>query len=501
MIGFLVIGHLGRGAKAMARAEALDGEERYGKAMDAYKRVLAIEGGSTRGMLARQRIDEIEALVQRREEEGLYLSEVRAAEQRANAGPSALAAAVEKLEKLSRESAIALQVASKPLRKLRERLETRAAKELAKRKSEAGDFLAKREYANAMKLFQEFPSWCGRTTSWGEAEAEAADIEERARRESGEAFSRAEALLNELATRPSALGEAQSLLSPFIRRTGMKEIEDAARALRDRIKARAREVRGAATARVERARLAEAETFARRCRLLQHGYHFKAARTLARRAQSRLREQGTFERAEELDGRVEAIIRSENLFDKLLARIAAAQLKAHSIEVPAGPRGRVIKGRVIGARKKTDELVMRTESGPEARIDWGRLPAAEILKLFRAMPLEPADRLTIAEFCLEHGLLAEARRELIYTTRVGPQHRELALALLARARNTSAVRSPDEEDAATLAEFALVEATAGRVGEARKAHLLLTTRYAATAVSGAARVSIEQAIRAAGGGD
>ena len=300
--------------------------------------------------------------------------------------------------------------------------------------------------------------------------------------------------MEELAARPSAIEEARRILFPLMHRTGMPEIARAARAARDKIEARAKELRGRAEGRAREARVAEAERFVRLEQLFQHGYRFGEARRFARRAQAMLVKQGMAARAEELGGRVEAITRAEILFETFLRRVDEGKLRDQKVAVPGG-----VVGRLVGVRRDAAALVVATRTGGERRVRWERFPPAEMLKLFRAMRPSPGERLSVAEFCLEHGMVHAARSQLRFASRVMPEHRPLADRLKARARNASGSKPPEEDDAATLVELALEEAAAGHLDEARSALDLLRTRYAATTAAREKLAEVKAAVDAAAG--
>ncbi|MHC4503966.1 MAG: protein kinase domain-containing protein, partial [Planctomycetota bacterium] len=417
--GLYVASHLGRGARAFERAGRLEQAGRFREAVAAYEEVLAIEGTSALGIRARQRLRAVGDRIVDGKDKERCLEEVRAAEREAASGPEGLARAVKRLRSVSR-SAVGEEVAAEALKKLGEELEASAAGELDKRKRRSASLIAGHRYAEAIRHLSSFPSCFAGTQAAGGAATAAAEATERARETAATALEKVDTLTEELAARPSALEEARKILFPLVHRTGMPEIASAASAARDKIEARAKELRGRAEGRAREARVAEAEKFVRLERLFQHGYRFGEARRFARRAQTMLVKQGMAARAAEFGARVEAITRAEILFETFLRRVDEGKLRDRRVAAPGG-----VVGRLVGVRRDTAALVVAVPTGGERRVRWERFPPAEMLKLFRAMRPSPAERLSIAEFCLEHGMVHEARSELRYANRVMPEHRPL----------------------------------------------------------------------------
>ena len=478
IFGAVLAGYLGRGAKAFERARKLDAAGRFDDAVLAYREVLRIEPpSSSLARKARARIEAIEAVAGLEGERARCHEIVRAAEAESAGGGGALARAVEKLQALSETGEVGLEVASEPLERLRKTLDDEAASKLRAIREDAAALVSKKRYGEAARLFSQYPSYYQGLAASEGVEEEGPRIEEQARSDWVAAQTRVAGLMEDMARRTEALEEARNILIPFARRTGIAEIEKEAKALREKVEAHARDVAKAADDAAAKARTAEADRIAARALLLEHGYHFDKARTLLRRAESIYRLQGKGARADEIERKIKAITRPEILFDMLLKNITQMKLRQHTVTVPGGP-----VGRVVGVRKESTEFTVRAESGGGGNVKWDRLPPGEIVNLFRAMGPTPDDRLVIAGFALDHGLASDAKKELMYASRVRSENAPLARLLKFRAQVGTPVR-PDEKDAKTLADLALSEVAEGSVDAAREHLELLKTRYAETAAA------------------
>jgi len=478
VFGVFLAKYLGRGAKAFERARKLEEAGRLEDAVLAYREVLQIEPpASLLAAKARARIEAIDETAGLVSERARCLEIVRAAEAESKDGGGALARAVGKLQALSKTSGVGLEVASGPLETLRKRLNDEAASELRSMREKAGALVSKKRYGDAARLFSQYPSYYRGLPASEGVDDEGPRIEEQARSDWAAARARVSGLMEDVGRRTEALEEARNILIPFARRTGIDKIESEAKALREQVEARARDVAQAADDAATKARMAEADTIAARALLLEHGYHFDKARTLLRRAESIYRLLGKGARADEIERKIKAITRPEIRFEMLLRKIAERKLGQHTVSVPGGP-----VGRVVGARKESTEFTVRADSGAGGSVKWDRLPPGEIIKLFRAMAPTPDDRLVIAGFALDHGLAAEAKKELMYASRVRSENAPLARLLKFRAQVGTPIR-PDEKDAKTLADLALSEVAEGRVDAAREHLELLKTRYAGTAAA------------------
>jgi serine/threonine protein kinase len=481
--GFLV-GHLGRGRRAFERAQKFEEAGRFSRATKAYQDVVRIESASsTLAMRARSRIEAIMAVADEERERTRCLEGVKSAEADAAAGGGELVRAIERIQTISRSSDAGFEIASEPLARLRKRLDELAASELKAIREEAAALIDKNRYTDAARLFSEFPSYYRSLPVTEGVDAEGPRIMEQARTDWAAARSQVRRLMANLGRDNRAMAESQSILIPFVNRTGIAAIQDEARALRKQVEARAQDVSRNAADSATKARMAEAETIVAQALLLEHGYHFDHARKLLRRAEGMFRNQGKRARADELGRRIAAIQRPEILFDLLLGRAAEMKLGKHTIAVAGGP-----KGRVVGARKESEEFFVRTESGAGTRVKWDRLPPAEIVKLFRAMKPTPDDRLVIAAFALDHGLVSHAKKELLFANRVRAENVPLARILKFRVK-IGAPALPDEVDAKTLADLALSVAEKGDTKKALEFLELLQTRYAETE---AARTRVEE---------
>ncbi|MHC4247753.1 MAG: protein kinase domain-containing protein [Planctomycetota bacterium] len=492
VFGVFLAGYLGRGRSAFDRARRLDEAGRRAEAMQAYREVLRIEPpSSSLAVRARGRLEAIEAEADRERERERCLEAVRAAESAAAAGGRELVRAVEKLEVVRDSSVVGSEVATEPLARLRKRLEAEAAAKLRSIRERAAALVTEKRYAEAIRLFSEVPGFYRGLRIARDIDAEGPRIEKLARADWAVAQARVAVLMEALGRDIGALDEARDVLIPFIHRTGMPDIAREAKDLRNRAEARARAVSQAADDKAKKARANEAGIVAARALLLEHGYHFDEARKFFRRAEVMYRRQGKGTRADELGLRVQSITRIEILFEMFLRRTAEMALARHAIALPGGARGRA-----VGARRGSEELVVRTESGVTRRVKWDRFHPEEVVTLFRAMKLKPDDRLVVAEFCLEHGLIVQARQELLYASRVRPENAPLAQALKERAQGGAAAR-PDEDDAKTLADLAFSQAAEGQVARARELLDLLKTRYAETTSARARADEIAEAIAAA----
>ncbi|MHC5055637.1 MAG: protein kinase domain-containing protein [Planctomycetota bacterium] len=492
VFGVFLAGYLGRGRSAFDRARSLDEAGRRAEAMQAYREVLRIEApSSSLAVKSRARLEAMEAEADRERERERCLVDVRAAESAARAGGRELVRAVEKLEVVRDSSVAGFEVAAEPLARLRKRLEAEAEARLRSIRERAAELVTEKRYAEAIRLFSEFPGYYRGLPVARDIDAEGPRIEKQARADWAVAQARVAVLMEALGRDIGALDEARDVLIPFIHRTGMPDIAREAKGLRSQAEARSREISQAADDRAKQARANEAGIVAARALLLEHGYHFDEARKFFRRAEDMYRRQGKGTRADELGLRVQSITRIEILFEMFLRRTAEMALARHAIALPGGARGRV-----VGARRGTEELVVRTESGATKRVKWDRFHPEEVVTLFRAMKLTPDDRLVLAEFCLEHGLIVQARQELLYASRVRPENAPLAQALKERAQGGAAAR-PDEDDAKTLAGLAFSQAAEGQVARARELLDLLKTRYAETSPARTRADEIAEAIAAA----
>ncbi len=491
LFGGILASFLGRGRSAYDRASALDQAGRRAEAIEAYRDVLEVEApSSTLAVRARGRLEAIAAEIEREKERERCIEEVLAAEAEAAGGGRDLLSAIRKLNILKGRSVPGLEVASEPLAKLEKRLNDGAAAEFRSIREQAAALASKKRYAEAVDAFSKFPSYYRGLPLAKEVSSERARIKKQARDEWASARVRVTDLMERLGRGSAALNEARDILIPFVRRTGMADIAREASELRDSLESRSREVARAAEDKAAKARENEADTVAAQALLFEHGYHFDEARKLSRRAEGMFRRHGKQTRADSLGLRIKSITRMEILFDMLLRRTAELALERHTIALPGDARGRV-----VGARRGSEELVVRTESGTTQRVKWDRLHPEEVVTLFRAMELTPRDRLVAAEFCLEHGLIVEARQELRYASRIRPEDIPLSQALKERAEGSPPTR-PDEKDAGTLADLALAEAEEGRVKIAKSLLDLLKARYAETNAARTRTAEIAEAIAA-----
>ena len=118
------------------------------------------------------------------------------------------------------------------------------------------------------------------------------------------------------------------------------------------------------------------------------------------------------------------------------------------------------------------------------------------MKLVRKLRLKPYDHVVLAEFCIDHGVLDEATREMAYADRVRPKERAFAAMIRGRLASAAQTGGPDEKDADVLARLAIADAKAGRARQAKERLGLLTTRYArTTAAQGPHPTNIDKLIR------
>jgi hypothetical protein len=401
-----------------------------------------------------------------------------------------VARAVGQLEVISRSGGVGFEVASEPLAKMRKRLNELAATELRSIRENAAALVAKKRYGAAAALFSEYPNYLRGLPGTEEIDAEGPRIKRQARADWNATRLRVAGLMAAFGRGTGALDESREVLMPFVRRTGMADIESEAKALREQVEARAKDVSRASDDRATKVRMAEAEAVVAEALLLEHGYHFDDAAKLLRRAESLFRQLGKGSRANDLVRRIEAIARPEILFDMLLDKAIETKLAKHTVAVPGGP-----SGRVVGARKDSGEFFVRAGSGTGKRVKWSRFPPGEIIKLFRAMAPTADDRLKIAGFALDHGLVSEAKKELLYANRIRAENVPLARILKFRVK-IGAPTSPDAKDAKTLADLALSAASKGSLDRARELLDLLKTRYAETDAARTRADEIAEAIAA-----
>jgi len=492
---YLLVDYMGRGERAFRQGLVLKEQGKLVESEKALERALALAGGGSLASQIRRHLEEVKEKIVSVQETARVQKVVERAKARAAAGGAELARAINALEAEVDSSWVGRDIASGPLAEFQGRLRDEAAAELAARKDKAEAFLAEGALADAFGVYDEFPAHYEGTSAFGEARRAAGEVRSRGATQYLATARKVETLLDEGRLRPEAFAEAQKLLGPFAFRSGVPDISSDAQRMLDEVKRAVDASEEDKRAEDARRRIARVEGLVRRGRVLARRYHYDEANRATREAQNALRALGRHDRLAELDAYVGSIGRQRQLFDALVRWLREGAVVAETIVLPGGARVRV-----TGVRPADMDFYIRTEGGEDRRLPWDQLPPSEVLKLYGAMPSEPYWQLLAVEFCLEHGLVREARGLMAAVRRVRPEDKARAEALAARAEAADPDRRPDEQDAETLAAWASEAAGQGKPDEARGLIELLRTRYALTQAASADRLEeIEAAVRRGGG--
>jgi serine/threonine protein kinase len=488
-VAYGVVRHIYRGDRLYARAVGLERAGQLEEAEKVYEEALSIAGsGSDLGLRANKRLKQVRNATERQRQQRAARKAVVDAERLAAAGGKSLAEAFERVEAVALSGAVGREVAGTALTRLRGRLEDQAQGEYDSRKKKAEMLASEFRYGEAMDLFRKFPEYYVRTNAAKLADEFVTEVRLRADKDFKAAAEKAKEVVESAGTRSTAVDDAIQYLLPFVHRSGIPEISGNARQLRMAIETRAATLRKEQQRQAEEERLAKLERQLAESVLLAHTYRFAESRVIVRRVQNLVRDLGLAAKVAELDARVSTIARSEILFSTLEVALEEGRLNGKFVAIPGRPAGQI-----SGFDKASRNLTIKCTPGETYAVPLSTAQPRQIAELFRSLTIPAYDHLVLAEFCLEHGLVDEAKREMPHADRVRPNHRAFATMIKALVNSGTTGGSPDEADANVLVELAIAEAHAGDVDAAQARLDLLNTRYARTSAAAEA-ARIEQAL-------
>jgi hypothetical protein len=206
-----------------------------------------------------------------------------------------------------------------------------------------------------------------------------------------------------------------------------------------------------------------------------------------------LQQLGDEQKAAELEERVKTIKQLEILFDLLVTSIEQGEVPRNTVRLP-------YKGiaRIAGVRRTTGEFILRLPE-EDLEVPYGRIPPGEIVGVFKGMDLYPNHRVPLAEFCMEFGLVDQAREQLYYFDRVRGEKEQQRAAEIKALVEAGRSDIDDKQDAEVVAKLAIEHAEAGRTDDARKELQVLRFRYGDTPSAAPATIMrIEKAMKAGG---